>query len=374
MPPAAAASWVGLMSGTSVDGIDAALVRFTPEPQLLAARTMPWPEALRRRLLALMRPDAQVRLVELGTLDHDLGEAFAAATLELLRAAGTDPAEVRAIGSHGQTVCHHPGGAAPFTLQIGDAAVIAERTGIDVVADFRRADMAAGGEGAPLLPVLHAQLLADPAATRVVLNLGGIANVTVLAPGEPVRGFDTGPANALLDAWAARHLATAFDRDGAWAAAGHVDAALLERCLADPFFARPPPKSTGREHFNLAWLEPRLRPGLAAADVQATLLALTAASIAAAVRRHAPGAAQVIACGGGVHNAALMRALGAALAPAALVSSAAHGVDPDFLEATAFAWLARQHVLGRAGNLPAVTGARGPRVLGMLAPAPRAAP
>ena len=369
----APALYLGLISGTSADGIDAALVSFERErPRLLAARAHPWPAALREQILAVAQGEAALDLDAFGRLDVALGHGFAEAALALLHDSGTPAAAVRAIGSHGQTMRHRPTGEHPFTLQLGDPATIAERCGIDVVADFRRADVAAGGQGAPLLPAVHAMLLAHPGHDRVVLNLGGIANITVLGADGSVLGFDTGPANGLMDAWCLRHRGEAFDRDGAFAAGGKTDDALLAALLADPYFALAPPKSTGREHFHLDWLaaQPRVAT-LVPADVQATLLELTARSVAAAIARHAPDAEDVLACGGGVHNGALMRRLAERLAPRALSSTAAFGVDPDFLEATAFAWLARQRLLGLPGNLPAVTGARGLRQLGAIHPAPR---
>ena len=365
--------YLGLISGTSADGIDAALVSFEQErPHLLAARTHPWPDALRSEILAVAQGETALDLDVFGRLDVALGQTFADAALALLHASGTPAAAVHAIGSHGQTVRHRPTGKHPFTLQLGDPATIAERCGIAVVADFRRADVAAGGQGAPLLPAVHAMLLAQPGQTRVVLNLGGIANITVLGADGGVTGFDTGPANGLLDAWCLHHRGEPFDRDGAFAATGRVDDTLLDALLADPYFALAPPKSTGREHFHLDWLaaQPRVAP-LAPADVQATLLELSARSVAEAIAHHAPDAKDVLACGGGVHNGALMRRLGELLAPCPLASTAAFGVDPDFLEATAFAWLARQRLLGRPGNLPTVTGARGLRQLGAIHPAPR---
>lgn len=365
--------YLGLISGTSADGIDAALVSFEHErPRLLAARTHPWPDALREQILAVAQGEAALDLDAFGRLDVALGHGFAEAALALLRESGTSAAVVRAIGSHGQTLRHRPTGEYPFTLQLGDPATIAERCGIDVVADFRRADVAAGGQGAPLLPAVHAMLLAHPGHARVVLNLGGIANITVLGADGSVSGFDTGPANGLMDAWCLRHHGAAFDRDGRFAASGRADDALLDALLADPYFALMPPKSTGREHFHLDWLaaQPRVAR-LAPADVQATLLELTASSVADAIERHAPDAEDVLACGGGVHNGALMHRLAARLAPRPLLSTEAFGVDPDFLEATAFAWLARQRLLGLPGNLPAVTGAHGPRQLGAIHPAPR---
>lgn len=369
----AAELYLGLISGTSADGIDAALVRFQGDmPELMAALTHPWPEQLRQQMLAVAQGEQAITLDELGQLDVALGHGFAEAAQQLLARAAVAPGQVRAIGSHGQTLRHRPGGSRPFSLQMGDPSVIAERCRIDVVADFRRADVAAGGQGAPLLPAMHAMLLARTEGTRVVLNLGGIANITRLGQHGDVLGFDTGPANGLLDAWCLRHRGEAFDRDGAFAAAGTADHALLTTLLTDPYFSLPPPKSTGREHFHLAWLDahPRVQQ-LAPQDVQATLLELTARSIATAIERHAPDAADVLVCGGGVHNPLLMKRLEAALSPRAVQSTAAFGVDPDFLEAMAFAWLARQRLLDRPGNLAEVTGARGPRVLGAIYSASR---
>lgn len=362
------ALYVGLISGTSADGIDAALVRFEQgRPQLLAALTHPWPAELRARILAMAQDESRLDLDTYGHLDAAIGECFATATLRLLSDSGTLPSRVRAIGSHGQTLRHRPQGEHPFTLQVGDPTVIAERCRIDVVADFRRADVAAGGQGAPLLPAVHAMLLGSPGRTRVVLNLGGIANITVLGADGRVFGFDTGPANGLMDAWCLRHRGEAFDRDGVFAREGSINNDLLAALLADPYFALPPPKSTGREHFHLAWLDRQADIAkLPPADVQATLLELSARSVADAIGRHAPDAVDVLACGGGVHNGALMERLVALLTPRAVRSTAEEGVDPDYLEATAFAWLARQRLLGLPGNLPAVTGARGPRVLGAV--------
>jgi len=369
----ASALYLGLISGTSADGIDAALVRFEDNtPQLVDALTHPWPDPLRARILAVAQDEERLDLDAYGRLDVAIGQCFAEAAAKLLERNAAQAPRVRAIGSHGQTLRHRPAGEFPFTLQVGDASVIAERCGIDVVADFRRADVAAGGQGAPLLPAVHAMLLGRPDATRVVLNLGGIANITVLDPAGKVFGFDTGPANGLMDAWHRRHRGGAYDANGAFAASGRVDEALLAALLADAYFALPPPKSTGREHFHLAWLESHTAvASVAPADVQATLLELSARSIADAIGRHAPDALDVLACGGGVHNAVLMRRLGELLGTRTLAITAVHGVDPDYLEATAFAWLARQRLLGLPGNLPAVTGARGPRVLGAVYPAPR---
>jgi anhydro-N-acetylmuramic acid kinase len=370
----ASALYLGLISGTSADSIDTVLVRFSDgAPQLLASHAHPWPPALRDQMLALAQGEGALDVDAFGRLDVEIGRCFADAALQLLEQSHTAAAEVRAIGSHGQTLRHRPTGDHPFTLQLGDPSVIAERCRIEVVADFRRADIAAGGQGAPLLPALHAMLLGRPGVTRVVLNLGGIANVTVLGDDGTVRGFDTGPANGLLDAWCRRHRGEPFDRDGAFAASGCIDQPLLDAMLADPYFSLPPPKSTGREHFHLGWLATHARlASLSPADVQATLLELTARSVTAAIVQHAPTAGEILACGGGVHNGALMRRLGELLAPRVVLSTSRYGIDPDFVEATAFAWLARQRLLGLPGNLPAVTGARGPRVLGAVysAPAP----
>ncbi len=362
----AASLYLGLISGTSADGIDAALVRFAPRLEVIAARTFAYPDDLRARIVALARHDASVALADFGTLDAMIGKRFATAALALLHAAGVEPRDVTALGSHGQTVCHHPSGPHPFTLQIGDPNVIAERTGIATVADFRRADVAAGGQGAPLLPTLHAAVLADAGTPRAILNLGGIANLTLLVPGRPVLGFDTGPANCLLDSWALAHRGVACDEGGAWAASGRVDEALLGRLVHDPYFALPPPKSTGREHFNLDWLHPQLPAGVADADVQATLLQLSARSIAQALDAHAPAIREVYACGGGVHNPVLLDALRGALPDVRVDTTAALGLDPDFVEAVGFAWLARARLENLPGNLPSVTGARGPRVLGAI--------
>lgn len=373
--------YMGLMSGTSADGIDAALVDFSHAhaPRLVFGRTYPWPETLRQQLVQLGQNDAPLTLDDYGTLDARIGTAFAEAAAQALADSDTPASTVAAIGSHGQTLRHRPlgrdgDGAFGYTLQLGNPALLAERTGIAVVADLRRRDVAAGGHGAPLLPALHAALLAHPAQSRAVLNLGGIANLTLLPGGSDtdrslVRGFDTGPANGLMDAWCLRHCATPFDRDGALAARGQVLPDLLARLLAASWFALPPPKSTGRDAFHLDWLDGHLTGAEPAADVQATLLALTVRTVTDALRATLPDVACVIACGGGVHNPVLMGQLGAALPGVVVHSSAAHGLDPDYVEAMGFAWLARQTALGLPGNLPSVTGAAGPRILGAIYPA-----
>jgi len=366
--------FLGLISGTSADGIDVALVSFDTGAQVHAARTYPYPAELRARALSLMHAQS-LPIDDFGELDAQIGEVFAESALALLAEAGVEPAAITALGSHGQTVRHRPWLQHPFTLQIGDPNRIAERTGITTVADFRRRDIAAGGQGAPLVCGLHAALFSASDESRAILNLGGIANFTLLAPGRPVRGFDTGPANCLLDAWALRHLGQARDEGGAFAASGHVVDALLQALLGDDYLARPLPKSTGREHFHLDWLDTHLarHSGEAPADVQATLLEFSVQSIAGALVQHAADTVRVIACGGGVHNARLMQRLGAVLVErlghdCVLETSAAHGLDPDFVEATAFAWLARQRLCGLPGNCVDVTGAAGPRVLGAVYP------
>jgi anhydro-N-acetylmuramic acid kinase len=367
--------YLGLISGTSADGIDVALVRFADDDvharcELALGNTYRWDDAIRSRLVELGQGGDCTSLDEVGSLDVRIAQAFADAALALLDAAGVAPAQVRALGSHGQTVRHRPEANFPFTMQLGDGNVIAERTGITTIADFRRRDVAAGGHGAPLLPALHAALLRADGEDRAVLNLGGIANLTLLPKDGAVRGFDTGPANALLDAWCERHTGASFDADGAFAASGRLDEALLGALLDEPWFALPPPKSTGREQFHLPWLQARLGDvARAPQDVQATLLELTAASVATALRTIQPGTARLLVCGGGVHNPRLLQRIGAHLPGMIVESTAAHGVDPDFVEAMGFAWLARETLALRPGNLPAATGARGPRVLGAIYPA-----
>lgn len=363
--------YLGMISGTSADGIDAALVRFDSSIEVLAASMTAYPSAIRERLLALTAPSATISLDEFGALDVAVGHCFADAAIALLDQHGLAPGLVRAIGSHGQTVRHRPTGIHPFSLQIGDASVIAERTGIETVADFRRADVAAGGQGAPLAPAFHAALLMDRAPCAI-LNLGGIANLSLIHANGRVLGFDTGPANCLMDAWHAQHFATACDLDGRWASRGKVDDRLLSFLLRDPYFGALPPKSTGREQFNLAWLQPFLgNDARDPADVQATLLALSARTVADALHASGFTGTHVYACGGGVHNAALMDALARALAPLRIASTRVLGVDPDYVEAALFAWLARERLEQRPGNRTDVTGARGPRLLGAIHAASR---
>lgn len=364
------AYFVGLISGTSVDGIDAALVRFAPRLEVCLTQTCAYPTALRERVLELSQSQSRVAVDDIARLDTALGIAFADAATALIERSRIPARQIAAIGSHGQTLRHNPGDALPFTLQLGDPNQIAERCGITTVADFRRRDVAAGGQGAPLMPAFHQAMLGDANETRAVLNLGGIANLTVLPRDGSMRGFDTGPANGLMDAWCASHLGEAFDRGGALAAQGRIDTALLGALREDPWFALAPPKSTGRDQFHLAWVSAALGGrSVAVADVQATLCELTALTVADSVRAHAADIRRLLVCGGGVHNPVLMQRLSQHLPGIVVISTASVGLDPDFVEAAGFAWLARETLAGRPGNRGEVTGARGLRVLGAIYPA-----
>jgi anhydro-N-acetylmuramic acid kinase len=363
--------YIGLMSGTSMDGIDAALVRFEGNtPDVLHTAEYGYPASLREQLLAA-RSDATLRTpADVPDLHRQVGEVFRDAARSLLAGAGVAADKVTAIGSHGQTLRHAPAASPPYSLQIGDPDIIAAGTGITTIADFRRADIELGGQGAPLAPAFHEWLFRSSDATRIVLNIGGIANITVLfGDDRPTTGFDTGPGNTLLDAWIHRHGTAPFDASGAWSASGAVLDDLLTRLLADPYFAASAPKSTGFEYFNLDWLAPALSDDFAPADVQATLCELTAASIAAGIELTGERIDEVLVCGGGVHNRDLIARLGRALPDAAIVSTATAGLDPDWVEAVAFAWLAMRTQQGLPGNLPSVTGATAAAVLGSTHPA-----
>lgn len=366
------ALFIGLISGTSLDGIDAALVDLTTAvPQLVQAHHAPYDPILLQHLRALSQPGDN-EIDRLGELDRQVAIAFAGAVEDLLAQAGVEAHRITAIGSHGQTARHRPAAEFPFTLQIGDPNTLAEMTGITTVADFRRRDMAAGGEGAPLVPAFHQAILQKAGLARVVLNLGGIANITCLPPGEgaTVRGYDTGPANTLLDAWISRHQGQAYDRNGDWARSGRLIGTLLRDLLADPYFSLAPPKSTGTEYFNLAWLESRLAAHeYDPADVQHTLAELTAVSVADAIAAEGLADGETLVCGGGVHNLFLMQRLQHLLPAGRVCSTAAYGLDPDWVEAMAFAWLAQRTLNGLSGNLPSVTGARRAVTLGAIYPA-----
>jgi len=366
------ALYIGLMSGTSMDGVDAALVDLTEAggASLIATHTEAIPARLLKTLTLLSQnqgtPD------DIGHCDRALGELFATAANTLIRKS-PEPGPIRAIGSHGQTIRHVPEGAHPFTLQLGDPNIIAERTGVTTVADLRRRDMAAGGQGAPLVPAFHHAVFGSKTESRVLVNIGGIANISWLPAGSQSAGagFDTGPGNALMDGWTRRHLDEPFDRNGDWAASGRLDTRLLEELLQEPYFGRAAPKSTGKELFNTHWLDEKLdkAPGVSPADVQRTLLELTALTIARHLPEMRPLAVYV--CGGGSRNIALMNRLRALLEPgnASVGTTSELGIDPQWIEAAAFAWLARQTLEGLAGNVPAVTGASGERILGGIYPA-----
>lgn len=359
--------FIGLMSGTSVDAIDVALVEFIgSEIQLQATHCHPWPLPLRDALLHLCQQSrGQSTLHEIATLDVRVGELFAEATLALLAQTHTPRQQVCAIGSPGQTLYHYPDGNPPYTWQLGDPNVIAQLTKIPTVADFRRRDVATGGQGAPLAPSFHNARWRSPLEKRVVLNIGGIANITVLPADHslPVIGFDTGPGNALLDAHAFQHLQTRLDENGAWAAQGQVQSSLLDSLLTDSYFARPAPKSTGRDYFNLAWLSYYTTTlSISPPDLQATLCQLTVESVAQAVQPYAPQ--RLLVCGGGVHNSGLMAGLAKRLPDCIIESTLAYGIDPDWVEAVSFAWFAKQRIEQQPSNLPSVTGAREAVVLG----------
>jgi anhydro-N-acetylmuramic acid kinase len=356
---------LGMISGTSMDAIDAALVDFDVKPlRIVATSATAFEPALKRRMSALIDAADNVTLDEVGQIDVEVGRAFAQAALTLIKSAGISAGQVAAIGSHGQTLRHRTDVSVPFSWQIGDPNTLAEMTAITVVGDFRRRDVAAGGQGAPLLPVFHDQVFRSDAEDRVIVNLGGIANITILKRGSSVTGFDTGPANRLLDAWIALHEGKEFDANGAWAAGGQIDETLLQKLLDEPYLRLAPPKSTGRELFNLPWLKAKL--GLfprQPRDVQATLQQFTACSLASALRQYAPGASLYV-CGGGARNAALLNAVAALIAPDRVASTESLGLDPDYVEAVAFAWFARRTLAGLTSSAGTVTGAKGARILG----------
>ena len=361
------------MTGTSADGIDAALVSFSEGiPQTRETCFLPYPDQLRDRIIAVSR-QTDVNLHLLHQLDSDIAVEHGHAVRKLLERASIKPGQVEAIGFHGQTLQHRPDANPAYTLQSGNAARLAAMTGIDVIAHFRQADMAHGGQGAPFAPALHQALLHQRDSVTVVLNLGGIANITVLRDNSPVTGFDTGPANALMDDWIGLHMRQSYDRNGEWAASGRVVERLLSQLSSDEYFKRHWPKSTGRETFNLNWLQAHINncaPSACAEDVQATLLELTAQTVVDAIRRAAPDCDQVYVCGGGAHNRQLLSRLQAHLGNTITLKHTNEvGVDGDYLEAVLMAWLAWRYLNDLPGNLPSVTGAARTVICGARFPA-----
>lgn len=364
--------YIGLMSGTSADAIDAALVDLETHPRLLDHFSLPLPENLRSRLTQLQTPmSGELDLA--GELDWQLGELFADAALALLEKSSFSAADIRAIGSHGQTIRHRPpsAGIRGFSWQIGDPNLIAQKTGITTVADFRRRDMALGGQGAPLVPAFHKALFHSPEKDRILINIGGIANITWLGRNGEVRGFDTGPGNCLMDSWVLQHQRRAYDDDGRWANQGSVNHALLAKLLSYSYFSLKAPKSTGREEFNLQWLEEYLQasPPLAPQDVQASLLELTAGSISEAIKPILIATnTEIYVCGGGAYNSRLIQRLQEMLTGNQVSTTQELGLAPDWIEAMAFAWLAQQTLEGKPGNLCKVTGASEQTILGGIFP------
>jgi len=362
------ALYIGVMSGTSLDGLDIALIEQTSAIRLVATHYIPMPDSLRAELLGLCAsgPDEIARSA---IAQHHWVNLAAQGVHALLNNQDLKPEAIRAIGSHGQTIRHEP--ARGFTVQIGNPALLTELTGITVVSDFRSRDVAAGGQGAPLVPAFHEALFEERTGNQAVLNVGGFSNLSLIEPTKPVAGFDCGPGNVLMDAWIQQQRGENYDRNGDWAKTGTVEPELLEALLSDPFFITQGPKSTGREVFNLPWLEQHLSrlPPLAAENVQATLLELTALTIVTALQSAQTDTRELLVCGGGAHNSALMTRLAALLPGTTVASTATHGVDPDWVEAMAFAWLAHCCLEGIAANRPSVTGARGLRVLGAIYPA-----
>lgn len=368
--------FIGLMSGTSLDGVDGVLVDFSQGTRVLCHASCGFESSLRAELLALNTPGGQDELHRAALAANALVRHYAQVVQQLLQRSGVAPAQVAAMGAHGQTVRHRPQlfDGTGYTLQLNAPALLAELSGIAVVADLRSRDVAAGGQGAPLVPAFHQGVFGQAGQTTLVLNIGGISNLSVLGADGAVQGFDCGPGNALMDGWCQRHTGQPYDDGGRFAASGRVLQPLLQRLLAEPFFAQEPPKSTGRDLFHADWLATHLAATAEAAqatpaDIQATLTELTAASCADAVRRWGRGGSALLVCGGGALNAYLMQRITALLPGVAVGSTADRGLPPLEVEAAAFAWLARQCLRGLPGNLPAVTGARGPRVLGAIYPA-----
>lgn len=358
--------YIGLMSGTSLDGVDAVLADCGAlPPKLLATHYFPYSRDLSARLLALQKKGCD-ELHHAALIGNEIVMLYNRAVEAVLEKAGVTREAIQAIGCHGQTIRHNP--LDGYTLQLGNPALLAELSSISVVADFRSRDMAAGGQGAPLVAAFHEAVFRSPDVHRIILNIGGIANVTDLNPASITKGFDSGPGNMLLDAWVQRHTGRVFDENGKWASRGHLIPRLLNALLAHPFLDLVPPKSCGREQFNIGWLESNLGGGEPAQDVQATLLEFSARSIAIAIERWCGEAEELVVCGGGAHNETLLKRLSALLPRTRIVTSDVLGIGADWVEALAFAWLARQTLHGLPGNLPSVTGARGARILGATYP------
>ncbi len=360
--------YIGVMSGTSLDGIDTALVNIDDgKVQLVDSHDHPIPKSLKERLLKVCLGQS-TNLIEIGEVDHLLGELYVEAIQALLDKSGIAPEQVRAIGNHGQTVYHQPSGQHPFTIQLGDANIIAAKTTIDTVADFRRKDMALGGQGAPLVPAFHQSIFPTTDSSIIVLNIGGIANISVLNPNHDVLGYDTGPGNMLMDAWCLKHRKQAFDKDANFAKQGTVNTALLESMLKEPYLSLKAPKSTGRELFNLDWLNQHLEAlTISVEDVQRTLCEYTATTIAAEVSKHLHGnSPELLVCGGGAQNPLLMERLKQLLSSWHVATTDTKGVDSNNMEAMAFAWLAYRRIHNLPSNLPEVTGASKTASLGVM--------
>ena len=359
--------YIGLMSGTSLDAIDAVLIDFSTDqtPTLISAYNHPIPAAVRSEIELICQPGTD-EINRMGSLDRRVGELFAEAAHALLKQANIQAILIRALGSHGQTIRHHPDKSTPFTLQIGDPNTIAFRTGITTVADFRRMDIAAGGQAAPLVPAFHDAVLRDANENRVIVNIGGMANITVLAKNIPVTGFDTGPGNILMDGWIQKKRQLPYDENGSWAASGQCIIALLDQLLSHSYIQAPAPKSTGREVFHLAWLESVLTTfsEFSDADIQRTLLEFTAQSIALAINNLPVKIDRTLLCGGGSHNSLLQESISTLLMNVKTGSTSDVGIEADWLEAMAFAWLAKQRLENKPGNVPAVTGAKRHCILG----------
>jgi len=371
--------YIGLMSGTSLDAVDAVVASIDKDStHLIASCEHQIPDDLRQQVLAICT-GRNTTLTEVGIIDHKLGKLFATVVQKLLAQAELLPEQITAIGNHGQTVFHQPDGESPFTMQLGDANLIAVLTGVDTIADFRRTDMALGGQGAPLVPAFHQHLFRQSDSTTVVLNIGGIANISVIPPDDQkhiqVTGFDTGPGNMLMDAWCEKHTGHKYDQDAQWARQGQVSLALLDQLMSDPYLKKTPPKSTGREHYNLKWLEQQITDllpaqALPAQDVQRTLCEFTARSIAQQVQLYEQGQdCELLVCGGGASNPLLQQLIKSHLQNWRVTPTTDRGIPGDYIEAMAFAWLARQRVHNLPGNLPAVTGARCQASLGAFYPA-----